>query len=64
MSLSHTYNPRKPFGILMRGRPDEPDSHEAIAVYSKEEWDTYRGKGWQRDKDFMERVDRARRKDA
>ena len=64
MALSQTYNPRKPYAILMRGRPDESDTHQSIAVYSREEFAEFRAKGWQRDRDFMERVDRARRKDA
>ena len=64
MAILHTYNPRKPYAILMRGRPDEADSHQSLAVYSPDEFTEYRAKGWIRDRDFMERVDRARRKDA
>ena len=62
-AISHNYNPKKPFAVLMRGRPDEPDSWQSIGVYSKAELEEYRAKGWQHDKVFMERADRARRKD-
>lgn len=47
----------------MKGRPDEPESWQAIAVYSKEEELEWRGKGWKPEKVFMESADRARRKD-
>lgn len=61
--MQHTYNPARPYATLMRGRPDEPDSHQHIAVYSKEEFLKYRRYGWQTAKDFMARVERASRKD-
>lgn len=62
-SIAHTYNPQKPYAELMRGRPDEPDSWQSIGVYSKAEHDEFRAKGWQPARTFMERADRARRKD-
>ena len=62
-NLSHTYNPKKPLAMLMRGRPDESDSWQSIGVYSTAELAEYRAKGWQPSKTFMERADRARRKD-
>lgn len=63
-SISHTYNPKRPIAILMRGRPEEPDSWQSIGVYSQHELQEFRAKGWQPDRAFMERADRARRKDA
>lgn len=53
----------KPYAILFKGRPDEPDSWKSIGVYSKEEREYFRSKGWLPDKEFMDRADRARRKD-
>jgi len=64
-SISHTYNGnRKVYAVLFKGRPDEPESWKSIAVYSREEMDHFLGKGWQKDKYFMDRADRARRRDA
>jgi hypothetical protein len=63
-SISTNFNPKKPIAILMRGRPDEPDSWQSIGVYSHQELQEFRAKGWQPDRAFMERADRARRKDA
>jgi len=57
------FNPAKPYSILMRGQPDEPESHRSIAVYSRDEEVEFLNRGWQKDKHFMNRVDRARRKD-
>ena len=62
-TISNNYNPKKPLAMLMRGRPDESDSWQSIGVYSKAELDEYRAKGWQPSTTFMERADRARRKD-
>lgn len=59
-----SYCSDKPYATLMKGRPDEPDSHQHIAVYSKDEFQTFRQKGWLPSVEFMERVDRARGKDA
>lgn len=47
----------------MKGRPDEPDSWQALAVYSKEEEQEFRGKGWKPSKEFMASADRARKRD-
>ena len=62
-SINHTFNPREPYAVLMKGRPDEPASWQSIGVYSKEELAHFRSKGWIKDKEFMARTDRARRKD-
>lgn len=61
--MNHTYNPDTPYATLMRGRPDEPDSHQHVAAYSKSEYEALRKQGWLKPVEFMERVDRARRKD-
>jgi hypothetical protein len=63
MSSGQTYNPAKPYAMLMRGRPDEPDSWRSLAVYSKSEFKEFRQHGWQPAIVFMERADRARRKE-
>lgn len=42
--MNRTYNPSTPYAILMTGRPEEPESHRAIAVYSKEEYEQFRKK--------------------
>lgn len=62
-SISHGYNPRKVYAVLMRGRPDEPDSWQSLAVYTVDEFHEYLGKGWKKDKAFMDSADRARRRD-
>lgn len=62
-TISRTYNPRKIRTELMKGRPDEPDSWQALAVYSKEEEQEFRGKGWKPSKEFMASADRARKRD-
>lgn len=62
-ATSHTYNPRAPYKILMKGRPDEPSSWQSIAVYSHEEYREFRQRGWKVDREFMEMADRARRRD-
>ncbi len=61
--MDYTYNSSRPYATLMRGRPDEPDSHQHLAVYSRDEFVKYRHAGWITSKDFMARVDRALRKD-
>lgn len=61
--MQQTYNTSRPYATLMKGRPDEPDSHQHVAVYSKEECQQFRQKGWLSCMEFLERVDRARRKD-
>lgn len=63
MSMSHTYNPAKPIATLMKGRPDETQSWQSIAVYSRHEYQEYRAKGWKPTNEFMRSVDRARDKD-
>lgn len=62
-TISRTFNSRKVFAELMKGRPDEPESWQAIAVYSKEEEIEFRGRGWKPSKEFMNSADRARRKE-
>jgi hypothetical protein len=62
-AMNHTYNPSTPYATLMRGRPDEPDSHQHIAVYSKHEYETFIRKGWVKSMEFMARVERAMRRD-
>lgn len=57
--IKHQYNPARPRAELMRGRPDEPESWQAIAVYSAEEEHRYRERGWIPAKEFMRRVARA-----
>lgn len=52
MPINHTYNNQEPYAVLMTGRADEPSSHRAIAVYSKEEYEAYRKKGWKTSKEF------------
>jgi hypothetical protein len=63
MSIAHTFSTRKIYAMLMRGRPDESASHHSLGVYSKQEYEEYRAKGWKPAREFMEMVDRARRKD-
>lgn len=43
----------------MKGRPDEPRSHEQIAVYSREEYDAFRSRGWKPVLEFQEMIRRA-----
>lgn len=62
-SINRTYNQRKPYAMLMKGRPEESVSWETIAVYSKDEYHVFRQKGWKPAVEFMEMADRARRKD-
>jgi len=54
----------KPYAIVMKGRPDESDSHQSLAVYSKDEYELYRSRGWKPAREFHEMVDRARRKES
>jgi len=63
MSIAHTFSTNKLYAILMKGRADESPSHQSLAVYSKAEQEAYRKKGWKPAREFMEMVDRARRKD-
>lgn len=58
--MDHTYKSDKPYATLMRGRPDDPKSHQHIAVYSKAELEAFRKKGWLHSKEFLLRVGRAR----
>lgn len=62
-SISRGYNSRKPRTTLMKGRPDESESWQAIAVYSIEEEQAFRSRGWKTAKEFMNSADRARRRD-
>lgn len=50
--MNHTYKQAEPYALLMSGRPEDPDSHKAIAVYSKQECEEYRRKGWKPQKEF------------
>lgn len=59
MQINHTYNPDTPYAELMTGRPDEPDSHRRIAVYSKDEYQHFRAKGWKPAQEFTEMARRA-----
>lgn len=59
-TISNTYNPSKPYATLTKGRPDEPESWQSIAVYSKAEEQEWRSKGWKPTAEFMRSVDRAR----
>lgn len=61
--MNHTFSTKKIYAILMRGRADESASHQSLGVHSKEEYEVYRGRGWKPAREFMEMVDRARRKD-
>lgn len=61
--MNSTYNSSKPYATLMKGRPDEPNSHQHLAVYSKDEYQQFRRKGWIKSVEFMDRVERAMRKD-
>lgn len=61
--ISHNYNPTKPYATLMKGRYDEPDSWQSIAVYSKEEEKEFLAKGFKPTLAFMSNVDRARGRD-
>ncbi len=61
--MTHTFSPKKIYAMLMRGRADESASHQSLGVYSRQEYETYRAKGWKPAREFMEMVDRARRKD-
>ena len=63
MSIRQQFNPVRPYAILMKGRADEPASHQEIAVYSKQELDAYRQKGWKTAQAFLDMVNRAQRKD-
>ena len=58
------FTTNKTYAIVMKGRPDESDSHQSLAVYSKDEYERYRSRGWKTAREFHEMVDRARRKDA
>ncbi|NJN35965.1 MAG: hypothetical protein HC794_01590 [Nitrospiraceae bacterium] len=61
--IERTFSTRKLYAMLMKGRPDEPDSHQSIGVYDAKELQEYRARGWKPAREFMEMVDRARRKD-
>ena len=54
------YCPDKPYAVLMTGRPEESSSHKAIAVYSKQEYEEFRKKGWKPEKEFYEMHRRSR----
>lgn len=58
------FSTKKVYAMLMKGRADESSSHQSLAVYSKDEFAQYRSRGWKPAREFMEMVDRARRKDA
>jgi hypothetical protein len=62
-TINHTYNPTKPYAELMKGRPEESASWQSIAVYSRAEYDEFRGRGWKPAREFMNSADRARRRD-
>lgn len=57
--MNTTYNSATPYAILCSGRPEDHESHKAIAVYSKAEYDTFRGKGWLTEREFTTRTRRA-----
>jgi hypothetical protein len=63
MSINHGFNPKKIYAELYKGRPDEPDSWQAIAVYSEKERKECISRGWKPSKQFMDSADRARRRD-
>jgi hypothetical protein len=63
MSPHTTFSTAKPYAMLMKGRADESLSHQSLAVYSQQEYAAYRAKGWKPAREFMEMVDRARRKE-
>ena len=63
MVITHTFNPAKPYAMLMKGRPEESLSHQSLAVYSQTEYQQARAKGWKPAHVFLEMVDRARRHD-
>lgn len=50
--MNHTYNPDRPYAVLMAGRPEEPSSHRSIAVYNKAEYEEFRQKGWKPEREF------------
>lgn len=58
-----SFSTQKVYAMLMKGRPDESASHQSLGVYSKHEYEAYRAKGWKPAREFLEMVDRARRKD-
>lgn len=62
-TINRAFTTDKPYAMLMKGRPDESESHKSIGVYSRQEYDFFRSKGWKPAREFMEMVDRARRKD-
>lgn len=64
MSMARTFSTKKIYAMLMRGRPDESASHQSLGVHSKQEYDEYRSRGWKPAREFMEMVDRARRKES
>ena len=64
MPIAHTYSSSKPYAMLMKGRAEDGASHQSLAVYSKQEYQEYRAKGWRPAREFHEMIDRARRKDA
>jgi hypothetical protein len=63
LPVKNGFNYKKIYAELYKGRPDEPASWQAIAVYSKEERDLFISRGWKPAKAFMDSADRARRRD-
>jgi len=59
MAIDHTYKSQEPYAILMSGRPEESSSHKAIAVYSRDEYDAFRKKGWKDSREFTLMATRA-----
>lgn len=57
--MNCTYNPTTPYATMMKGRPDEPASHQHVAVYSKDEYTQFRQRGWKPAKEFTEMCHRA-----
>lgn len=63
LTIRSGYNPAKPRTVLMKGRPEEPESQKCLLVYNSEEEREARALGWKPQREFMEMCDRARRND-
>lgn len=59
MPINRGYKSDTVYAVLSCGRPEESASHRSIAVYSKEEYDDFRRKGWKPHKEFCEMARRA-----
>jgi hypothetical protein len=59
LTITRGFSTRRVYARLMKGRPEEPLSHQQIAVYSRDEYDAMRAHGWKPVLEFQEMIRRA-----